>query len=232
MSEDELKVEATEPAKEAVVPKKKGKGKLIVLIAILVVLAAGGGGFWIWHEQPSFCNAICHTPMDPYNATYDAVPGAATVDKWDNAVSDASAMLAVTHREAGEGCLDCHVPTIGEQLSEGLSWVTGDYWFPLSQRTLADLTSARKLQPDDFCLKSGCHHEADDGTVLDSREALLAATDQYIRNPHKPQHGVNDCGDCHNAHRASVNFCSQCHKDAPLPDGWLDYNQASQIIQY
>ncbi len=35
------------------------------------------------------------------------------------------------------------------------------------------------------------------------------------------QHGENQCSDCHKAHRASVNACSQCHNDAPIPEGWI-----------
>ena len=41
------------------------------------------------------------------------------------------------------------------------------------------------------------------------------------RNPHVAQHGENQCSDCHKAHRASVNMCSQCHNDAPIPEGWI-----------
>ncbi|MDU1389817.1 MAG: salivary glue protein Sgs-3, partial [Eggerthella sp.] len=38
----------------------------IVVGVVVVVLIAAGAGFWVWHEQPSFCAAICHTPMDEY----------------------------------------------------------------------------------------------------------------------------------------------------------------------
>lgn len=222
----------TGDTQEVVVPKKKGKRGIIIIAVILVVLGVAGGGFWIWHGQPSFCNAICHTPMDDYNATYDSEVGQATVDKWGNEVKDGSAMLAVTHREANETCLDCHVPTIGEQLSEGLSWVTGDYYFPLSERSLTDLTSARGLSEDEFCLNDGCHHVAQDGTAIETRDDLIEATESYSRNPHQPAHGEISCGECHKAHRASVNYCSQCHGDSPIPSGWLNSKQAQEIEQY
>ena len=45
-------------------------------------------GFWVWHEQPSFCAAICHTPMDEYLETYEQEPGTTGVDKWGNEVRD------------------------------------------------------------------------------------------------------------------------------------------------
>ena len=65
---------------------------------VAVVLIAAGAGFWVWHEQPSFCNAICHTPMDQYNATYDQEPNTAGVDKWGNEVKNTSSMLCVSHK--------------------------------------------------------------------------------------------------------------------------------------
>ena len=36
----------------------------IVCAVVAVVLVCAGGGFYVWHNQPSFCNAICHEPMD------------------------------------------------------------------------------------------------------------------------------------------------------------------------
>ena len=42
----------------------------VVVAAVAVVLVAAGAGFWVWHEQPSFCNAVCHEPMDAYVEGY------------------------------------------------------------------------------------------------------------------------------------------------------------------
>ena len=39
-----------------------------VVVAVAII---AGAGLWVWHEQPSFCAAICHVPMDPYLETYD-----------------------------------------------------------------------------------------------------------------------------------------------------------------
>lgn len=115
-------------------PKKKKRKKLPIIIGVIaLVLIAAGFGFFSWHEQPSFCNAICHTPMDPYNETYDLEAGSSGVDKWGNQVQDTNAMLCVSHKvpvqEGGADakCLTCHVPTIGEQISEGVKWISGDY---------------------------------------------------------------------------------------------------------
>jgi len=227
MSDDEKKVDASastdDPAMANYYPtKKRGRKGLIVLIVLLVVGIGAGSGFWIWHEQPSFCSAFCHVPMDPYLATYSAESGLPTVDKWGNDMELADSMLAVTHREAGEDCLACHVPTIGEMVSEGLHWVAGSYYNPLQERNLDDVTAARKLPNDEFCLNSGCHHYDADGNVITSREDLKLLTSNELRNPHSDPHSKMECSDCHKAHRASVNPCTDCHStDAPLPDGWL-----------
>ena len=73
--------------------------------------------------------------------------------------------------------------------------------------------AARGIEPDQFCLNESCHNM--------TRDDLIQATSDLERNPHVPQHGENQCSDCHKAHRASVNACSQCHNDAPIPEGWI-----------
>lgn len=255
MSEEETKVEAaaeeavteeaaketdgaTEAPEEAVAkdstteeaaPKKKGKKWPIVVGVVVVVLIAAGAGFWVWHEQPSFCNAICHTPMDPYLPTYEAEPGQPATDKWGNEVANASGMMAAVHRvssdEGGAGatCMSCHVPTIGEQVSEGMAWITGNYYNPLEERDLEQLVEARGAEKDEFCLNESCHNL--------TRADLIKTTEnlgQY--NPHQPQHSEQTCSSCHKAHRASVNACTQCHTDSYVPEGWLSYQQ-EQLLE-
>lgn len=223
---DETANNASEPS-----PKKKIKRWPIVVGVIAIVVIAAGAGFWVWHEQPGFCNAICHTPMDAYNKTYDQVAGEKGEDKWGNEVSNTNAMMVVTHKDAGEDCLACHVPTLDEQITEGMNWVSGNYVYPLEERTLSDLTKARGLKADQFCLNDACHHVASDGTVIATRDDLtdLTAADHPKRNPHKQQHGEVDCGECHKAHRASVMYCSKCHDDAVIPDGWISSDQSKKL---
>lgn len=209
------------------VQKKRSKAPLTVAVVAVIVLVAGAG-FWAWHEQPSFCNAICHTPMDAYNLTYDQEPGTAGVDKWGNAVANTSGMLAVTHKaEAETTCMGCHVPQLSEQISEGLGWVSGNYevvatsndLFVPQERSLSHLTAARGIASEAFCLNEACH-TLDDGTPM-TRADLVELTSGYERNPHEERHEAVACDECHKAHRESVNQCSQCHADAPIPDGWI-----------
>lgn len=236
---EETKVEtvAEATAEETVVeaaPKKKKKLP-IILGVVVVVLIAAGAGFWVWHEQPSFCNAICHTPMDPYNATYDQEYNAAGIDKWGNEVENTRGMLAVSHKMFDTTCMGCHVPTLSEQISEGIAWVMGNYEVTenptygvvLYETSLEDLTAARGADPDSFCLNEACHANAD-GSVM-TRDDLIAATADMARNPHVPQHGEIACSECHKAHRASVNYCTQCHSDAEVPAGWISASQAKQL---
>lgn len=107
----------------------------IAIGVVAVVLVAAVGGFWIWHEQPSFCNAICHEPMGSY------------VEDWQQG----STLMAARHNEAGVTCLQCHEPKIQEQVSEAIAWVSGDYEDPMGENNLAN--------QEGFCLKSGCHTE-------------------------------------------------------------------------
>lgn len=223
-------------------PSKKRKTDRrwpIVAAVVAVVVAVAGGGFWVWHEQPSFCNAICHTPMDPYAAAFDQQLGTAGVDKWGNEVSSTSSMLAVVHAAskdeggADANCLSCHKPTIAQQLTEVSEWSTGNmplfaneaYGLVLGERDTEQLGEWLGQEGDAFCLNEACHNI--------TRQDLVKKTARYgERNPHMAMHGQQrDCGDCHKAHRASVNACSQCHEDAPIPDGWLTYDQAQETAQ-
>ena len=158
-TDEAVKAEGAEAGEAA--PKKKGKKWPIVVGVVAVVLIAAGAGFWVWHEQPSFCNAICHT----YLPTYEAEPGQASVDKWGNDVEDASGMMAAVHRVSKDQggaeatCMSCHVPTIGEQVSEGMAWITGNYYYPLEERDVDQLVEARGLESgDEFCLNESCHN--------------------------------------------------------------------------
>ena len=104
-------------------PRGKSRKWPITVAVVAVVAAVAGGGFWVWHEQPSFCNAICHTPMDPYLAAFEQEPGVQGVDKWGNTVENTDSMLAVVHavpKEEGgadANCLSCHKPTMSQQLT-------------------------------------------------------------------------------------------------------------------
>ncbi|MDR0500429.1 MAG: cytochrome c3 family protein [Coriobacteriales bacterium] len=231
-------------------PRKK-RSTLFATLGVLVVLViAIGASVWVWHEDPSFCGAICHSPMDSYVEGYYATPGEPTTDKFGNKVSDASAMLAVSHAAEDIGCLECHVPSIPQQMGEFALWVSGDYYMPLEEKNLHELLvdSGQKSSEkgNEFCLVEGCHTDSS-GNALDedNLKSLLWGNPRYsYRNPHNPPmdstHNRLDysCSDCHKSHRASVNACTQCHAELKelLPSGWqtylqgaIDYKQINEV---
>ena len=228
-SDAETQTDASEQQASAASPEaKRGKGmssrkKIAVVGVVVVIVVAIGAGMFAWHEQPSFCGAICHSPMDSYLKTYESQSGQTGVDKWGNQVSDSSSMLASVHSQYGKTCLDCHKPVLSEQMSEGVEWLTGSYNSVLTERTTSQLIAASgSVDSDEFCMNSSCHNY--------SREDLEKKTSWMGKiNPHTPQHGEQKCSTCHKAHRQSVMYCTQCHTEAVVPDGWVDYTTSKQI---
>ena len=219
---------------EAPAPKKsKKKAGIIVGVAAAVIVVAGAG-FWVWHETPGFCGAICHTPMDPYLETYEAEPVDGVTDKYGNVI-DGTTMLAAVHRvQDGTECLDCHESNLKLQIGEGMAWVTGGYeavandayGAVITERSLSDLVEPFGKEYDQMCLNDACHE------LLD-REGLAKMTSYMDKNYHDqssaPHGEVAECGDCHKAHTQSVVMCTQCHTDVEVPEGWLTYDQAKQL---
>ena len=102
----------------------------------------------------------------------------------------------------------------------------GEY---IETRDISELVAARGAEDDEFCLNSGCHTNAD-GSVM-TRDDLVALTADLssTRNPHVAQHGEYSCTQCHKGHAQSVNYCSSCHSDAPIPEGWLSATDAKKV---
>ena len=159
-----------------------------------------GAGFWVWHEQPSFCNAICHSPMDYYVETYDS----------------GDPQLGVTvHAKAGESCLDCHTAELTTQISEAMAWVSDNY--PMTEDGTM-LATGKQFASEEFCARPECHG----GKSFDEITAGLwgfAGNDEKY-NPHaNHEDAALECGDCHKAHENQVLVCNECH-DLTLPEGW------------
>ncbi len=109
-------------------------------------------------------------------------------------------------------------------MGKAASWVTGNYYSPLDERSLADLAEARGVDDDTFCLNESCHNL--------SRADLIGLTaNEYSFNPHTPQHGAQDCTSCHKTHRQSVMLCTECHTEAVVPEGWLSADEGKRLAQ-
>ncbi len=201
--------------------QKSHNKKLFVLInfgIVAIVLAGVTTGGLIWHEQPSFC-ATCHTPMYKYVEGYKS--GDKTIMVTPHATGKSvihpeneTLMASKVEKGGSLNCLECHVPTIKEQLTEGSHWVTGNYYFPLEKRNFGTRS---------FCLSEGCHVEAD----------IIKATENYGGaipfNQHDPRHGKMECNRCHSVHGKSVLMCNQCH-NLKLPEGWIEPEETGVVI--
>lgn len=190
-SEEEREPEGVD---QADAPQAKRRKKWPIALAVVVVVAAcAGGGMWVWHEQPSFCAAICHDTMNSY------------VESWED-----SSYTVHAHAEQGIACLDCHKPVLSEQVQEAVKQVSGDYTLPLA-----------KMEVDDsFCLRDGCHTRADveqgtatmevDGTKVNPHTQTVNAA---ATNPHDGSGEQPACSECHTMHRASkgMDYCYSCH---------------------
>lgn len=215
-------------------PKKKlSRNKMLMgagtTVAVVVVAALG---FNIWHNTPGFCNnPVCHEQMDPYVTTYSQLEGQSGVDKWGNEVTDTSALLSVNHASHGDGCLDCHISDLGQQIGEVQETISGSYVLPLFEVSGTELL-ANANHPsasgtgDELCMNDACHSDL-------SREELTQATEDLTFNPHEWHHDSVQCTDCHKSHRASVMVCTECHVEAgeELPEGWVDARKGEQIRQ-
>lgn len=181
--------------------KMTRKNKLIVVGVVAAVLVAAGAGFWVWHEQPSFCNAICHSPMDKYVETYyEGDPG----------------KLVTAHAEAGGACLDCHEAEITTQVSEVMAWVSDSY--PMGEDGL--LATGKEFATEEFCTNGDCHNMTD---VVNATWGFAGNDEKY--NPHSSHQDNNlECGDCHKVHETSTLYCAKCH-DMNLPEGWEATNE-------
>jgi hypothetical protein len=177
------------------------KKKRIVLIAVIVFVllpVALGVGGWTYHEQPRFCGDLCHI-MDPY------------LESWNGSDYGAAA-----HAANGVTCLDCHEPTIQEQMNELIAFVKGDYTVPLEELEVSD----------EFCY--GCH-------LLDeheNKEQVVARTAELERNPHD-SHLIGEiaCDTCHSMHKPSEDQCTVCHNEVATGAGWSEEVTRSDEVQ-
>ena len=243
MSEDtKTPVSPAVEAESTPAPKKPRK-KLAIVGIVVVVIAAFGIGFWVWHETPGFCGTMCHESMNAYVGTFEQQAHQAGMDKYGNAVSNTDAMLAVSHQDDNLECLDCHVPSLSQQIGEVGETLTGDYY--VVSRANGDGAAIREVGTDElianaggtpntgdsFCLRSGCH-VTENGEVY-TRDTLTELTADMDFNPHDWKHGRIECSDCHKSHRASVLYCTRCHYDAAdsVPDGWITFEESQQLLE-
>jgi nitrate/TMAO reductase-like tetraheme cytochrome c subunit len=165
---------------------KKKITVIAVVLGVVVVGGVGAAGLWTYHEQPQFC-ATCHI-MEPY------------LESWQ-----ASDYGAYAHAVQDVTCLDCHVPTVQQQVDELAVYLQGDFTVPVEQRDFGD----------DFCFD--CHlpnEHTSEGDVVQLTAGLEV-------NPHDSHLvGELDCETCHRMHGPSQDYCAQCHEPVATGAGW------------
>ncbi len=189
-----LDVGTGEGAVSASAAKRKKKRWPVVVGVVAVVVVCAGAGFWVWHEQPSFCNAVCHEPMDNYVEGY----------------YEDDSLMAHAHMQEGVTCLQCHEAKIDQQVAEARSWISKGYRVDES----GNLATVNVTADKGDCATSGCHNWSD----------VVAATEDWGGqpgvNPHLSHQGeAIDCSNCHSAHGQSNMYCNTCH-DYQVPEGW------------
>jgi len=186
------------------------KTALIAGIAIVVIVIAAVA-LWNYHEQPQFC-ATCHL-MEPYLESWLSPP-----------------LLAHAHAEESVACLDCHEPTIKQQVQELIVTVRQDYENPLKERDfpkaecfkchehgsyaqIAELTADYTVNGEQVNPHA---HEID--AQAPEPEAYTGGPEDP--DPHNTEKGELECDECHKVHRESpgLSVCYDCHHDALFLD--------------
>jgi hypothetical protein len=159
-------------------PAQKKKMKRLVILAVsLFVIIAGGAGAMIWHEQPGFCNAFCHSPMDSY------------VQGWQS--KDPNTLVGA-HAANDVTCLECHESNLSEQLSEGMAWISGDFSDPMEPRDLAT---------NEFCRR--CHSQED---IIQASAGVLGSSGANPHAAHQ-ETACGDCHSMHGSSTLICNNC-------------------------
>ena len=81
-------------------------------------------------------------------------------------------------------------------------------------QTLGDLATAQQI----YYMQHGTFASGFDGL-----------SDMGLYNPHEAHHMELECTTCHKAHRASVMYCTQCHAQAEVPEGWLSMGESNEL---
>jgi fumarate reductase flavoprotein subunit len=100
--------------------------------------------------------------------------------------------LAKKHVDAGITCTQCHTSGIPAKKAAGDS-------------------NLSRLATKEACLK--CH-----GSYKELAEKTVGYQKPF--NPHYSHYGELNCYTCHRVHQASEQFCTSCHMEMKVPNGW------------
>jgi len=123
---------------------------------------------------------------------------------------ESSDYLAHEHAESATPCQSCHSRAIGDTLGEIVTYARGEYETPLEEQEYSK----------EWCFQ--CHEHG-------SYEELIQRTEELELNPHDSHYGEMECSICHKVHRASEDYCAQCHGPVATGTGWIT---ATQVLEW
>ncbi len=190
--------------------------KMIIAVAVILTGLASMGAVGLRDslKRPEFC-VLCHP--DPYYTS------------WED-----SERLAAAHAKAAIPCQTCHPVGVGTAIQNIVTQISGDYRL------------RRMRVKKEACFR--CHAHAnyaeliertddigpDTGTVREApKDGERSANWHLAQNPHRAYHyGEVDCHLCHRMHRASEDYCSECHEPATSAAEWIlqERKEGQEII--
>ena len=179
--------------------------KTIVAVAVVLValVSMGAVGLRDGLQRPEFC-VLCHP--DPYYTS------------WED-----SGQLAATHAKAAIPCQTCHPRGVGTAVRNIVTQLSGDY--RLRRMRFKKEACFRCHAHADYAelIERTAHIGPDPGSVRDApKEGERSANWYLAQNPHRPYHyGEVECHLCHRMHRASEDYCSECHEPATSAAEWV-----------
>ncbi len=127
---------------------------------------------------------------------------------------ESSDYLANEHAEAAIPCQSCHSRTMSDSLGEIVTYARGEYETPLEEQEYSK----------EWCFQ--CHEHG-------SYEELIQRTEELELNPHDSHYGEMECNICHKVHRASEDYCAQCHDPMATGTGWITATQPiTQVLEW
>jgi hypothetical protein len=179
--------------------------KVIVAVAVLLagLASMGAVGLRDGLKRPEFC-VLCHP--DPYYTS------------WED-----SEHLAAAHGRAAIPCQICHPRGVATAVQNIVTQISGDY-------------RLRRMRiKKEACFR--CHAHADYAELIERtdhigpgagaireapKEGERSANWYLAQNPHRAYHyGEVECHLCHRMHRASEDYCSECHEPATSAAEWI-----------
>jgi len=178
----------------------------IILVAVLSLIGLASMGTVTLKDslkRPEYC-VNCHP--DPYYTS------------WED-----SDYLAAAHSKAAIRCQTCHPKSLGAAMSNIVTDLKGNFRLRRLRfskeacfRCHAHGSYAELIERTEH-IKLNASTPAGPSSDGDVSKAWVAA-----QNPHNFYHwGEMDCRICHKMHRASEDYCSECHEPSASGAGWV-----------